>query len=96
MLSGRHLVLALALTVIAVPAHAATIQIVMQDLVFAPAEVTANVGDTQAPTGALYHPGGLDRVRRHHRWATKERRGGLSFRLALCRAAYSIRAIERA
>ena len=46
MLSGRHIVLALALTVIAVPAHAATIQIVMQDLVFTPAEVSARVGDT--------------------------------------------------
>jgi plastocyanin len=46
MLSGRRVVLALALTVFAVPAHAATIQIVMQDLVFAPAEVTAKVGDT--------------------------------------------------
>ena len=30
----------------AVPAHAATIQITMQDLVFAPAEVAAKVGDT--------------------------------------------------
>ena len=46
MLSGRCIVLALALTVFAVPAHAATIQIVMQDLGFAPAEVTAKVGDT--------------------------------------------------
>jgi plastocyanin len=46
MLSGRCVVLALALTVFAVPAHAATIQIVMQDLVFAPAEVSAKVGDT--------------------------------------------------
>jgi plastocyanin len=48
MLSGRRvlLALALALTVFAVPAHAATIQIVMQDLVFAPAEVSAKVGDT--------------------------------------------------
>jgi plastocyanin len=46
MLSGRRVMLALALTVFAVPAHAATIQIVMQDLVFAPAEVTAKVGDT--------------------------------------------------
>ena len=46
MLSGRRVVLALALTVFAVPAHAATIQIVMQDLVFAPAEVSAKVGDT--------------------------------------------------
>ena len=46
MLSGRHIVLALALAVFAVPAHAATIQIMMQDLVFAPAEVSAKVGDT--------------------------------------------------
>jgi plastocyanin len=46
MLSGRCVVLALALTVFAVPAHAATIQIVMQDLVFAPAEASAKVGDT--------------------------------------------------
>ena len=46
MLSGRRIVLALALAAIAVPAHAATIQIVMQDLVFAPIEVPARVGDT--------------------------------------------------
>jgi plastocyanin len=46
MLSGRRVVLALALTIFAVPAHAATIQIVMQDLVVAPAEVSAKVGDT--------------------------------------------------
>jgi len=46
MLSGRRVVLALALAVFAVPAHAATIQIVMQDLVVAPAEVSAKVGDT--------------------------------------------------
>jgi plastocyanin len=46
MLSGRRVVLALALTVFAVPAHAATIQIVMQDLVFAPVEVSAKVGDS--------------------------------------------------
>ena len=46
MLSGRRVVLALALTVFAVPAHAATIQIVMQDLVFAPTEVAAKVGDS--------------------------------------------------
>ena len=45
-MSGRRVVLALALIVFAVPAHAATIQIVMQDLVFAPAEVAAKVGDT--------------------------------------------------
>ena len=46
MLSGRHLVLALALAVMAVPAHAATIQIVMENLMFTPAEVSAKVGDT--------------------------------------------------
>jgi len=46
MLLGRRVVLALALAAFAVPAHAATIQIVMQDLVFAPAEVTAKVGDS--------------------------------------------------
>ena len=46
MWSGRHLVLALALAAIAVPAHAATIQIVMENLVVAPAEVSAKVGDT--------------------------------------------------
>ena len=46
MLSGRRVVLALALTVFAVPAHAATIQIVMQDLGFAPTEVSAKVGDS--------------------------------------------------
>jgi plastocyanin len=45
MWSGRLLVLALTLGLMAVPAHAATIQIVMQDLVFAPAEVSAKVGD---------------------------------------------------
>jgi plastocyanin len=37
---------ALLFGVIAVPAQAATIQITMQDLVFAPAEVSAKVGDT--------------------------------------------------
>jgi plastocyanin len=46
MLSGRRVVLALALVVFAVPAHAATIQIVIQDLVFAPSEASAKVGDT--------------------------------------------------
>ena len=48
MSSGRTLsiVTAMILGAIAVPAHAATIQIVMQDLVFAPIEVSANVGDT--------------------------------------------------
>ena len=33
MMSGRHIVLALTLAAIAVPAHAATIQIVMESLV---------------------------------------------------------------
>lgn len=46
MLPGRNVLLALALSIIAVPAHAATIQIVMQDLAFEPAEVSAKVGDT--------------------------------------------------
>ena len=38
--------MALLFGMIAVPAHAATIQITMQDLVFMPAEVSAKVGDT--------------------------------------------------
>ena len=48
MLPGRKLfiVTALMLGAIAVPAHGATIQIVMENLVFSPAEVTAKVGDT--------------------------------------------------
>jgi plastocyanin len=46
MMSGRQFMLTLALAAIAVPAQAATIQIVMQDLVFAPTEVSAKVGDT--------------------------------------------------
>jgi plastocyanin len=45
MMSGRQFMLALAFAAIAVPAQAATIQIVMQDLVFAPTEVSAKVGD---------------------------------------------------
>lgn len=45
-MSGRQFMLTLALAAIAVPAQAATIQIVMQDLVFAPTEVSAKVGDT--------------------------------------------------
>jgi plastocyanin len=45
MMSGRQFMLALAFPAIAVPAQAATIQIVMQDLVFAPTEVSAKVGD---------------------------------------------------
>jgi len=45
---GRALfiVTALILGAIAVPAHAATIQIVMENLVVSPAEATARVGDT--------------------------------------------------
>jgi plastocyanin len=48
MLPGRALVIATAMMLgaIAVPAHAATIQIVMENLVVSPAEVTAKVGDT--------------------------------------------------
>lgn len=46
MLSGRLVVLALVLGLLAVPAHAETIQIVIQNLVFAPSEVSAKVGDT--------------------------------------------------
>ena len=46
MLSGRQLLLAFALGAVAVPAHAAAIQIVMENLVFTPAEVSAKVGDT--------------------------------------------------
>lgn len=45
---GRYLpvMTALLFGAIAVPAHAATIQITMQDLVFAPAEISTKVGDT--------------------------------------------------
>lgn len=39
-------VTALVLGAIAVPAHAATIQVVMENLVVSPAEVSAKVGDT--------------------------------------------------
>jgi len=48
MLPGRYLpvMAALLFGAIAVPAQAATIQITMADLVFAPAEVSARVGDT--------------------------------------------------
>jgi plastocyanin len=46
MLPGRLFVLALALATCAVPAHAATIQILMQDMAFTPAEVSAKIGDT--------------------------------------------------
>ena len=45
---GRMLIIAAALisSAVAVPAHAATIQIVMENLVFSPAKSTAKVGDT--------------------------------------------------
>ncbi|MGY4256343.1 plastocyanin [Bradyrhizobium sp. USDA 4516] len=48
MLPGRCLatLALLALGAMAVPAHAATIQIVMENLVISPAEVSAKVGDT--------------------------------------------------
>jgi plastocyanin len=47
MLGGRYLVAAaLMLGPIAVPAHAATIQITMENLVISPAEASAKVGDT--------------------------------------------------
>ncbi len=42
----RLMVAALAFGALAIPAHAATIQIVMENLVISPAEVTAKVGDT--------------------------------------------------
>jgi plastocyanin len=41
-----HLIIALALGAMAVPLHAATIQIVMQNIAIAPTEVSAKVGDT--------------------------------------------------
>jgi plastocyanin len=48
MLPRRTLLIVFALLTgaIAVPAHAATIQIVMENLVVSPAEATAKVGDT--------------------------------------------------
>ena len=48
MLSRRHLsvVTLLALGAMPVPAHAATLQIVMENLVISPAEVSAKAGDT--------------------------------------------------
>ena len=48
MLSRRHFALAALLLpgAIAVPAHAATIQVVMADMEISPAEVSAKVGDT--------------------------------------------------
>jgi plastocyanin len=46
MLPRRIWLTALALGAMAVPAHAATIQIVMENLVVSPAEASAKVGDT--------------------------------------------------
>jgi len=43
---GRLAAIALALLPISVPAHAATIEITMENLVISPAEVSAKVGDT--------------------------------------------------
>jgi plastocyanin len=48
MLPGRTSLIAITLTLgaVAVPAHADTIQVVMENLVISPAEATAKVGDT--------------------------------------------------
>jgi plastocyanin len=47
MTPGRHLTIVAALTLaMSVSAHAATIQITMENLVISPAEVSAKVGDT--------------------------------------------------
>ena len=48
MRTGSFLAVVTALTfgAIAVPAHAATIQVVMENLVISPAEVSAKAGDT--------------------------------------------------
>ena len=43
---GRLAAIALAFLLISVPAHAATIEITMENLVISPAEVSAKVGDT--------------------------------------------------
>jgi plastocyanin len=47
-MSGRlcSIAIALVFAAMAVPAHAATIEITMENLVISPAEVTAKVGDT--------------------------------------------------
>jgi plastocyanin len=42
----RLMLTALALGAMAIPAHAATVQIVIENLVFLPAETSAKVGDT--------------------------------------------------
>ena len=48
MMSGRlsSLLLALVFAAMVIPAHAATIEITMENLVISPAEVSAKVGDT--------------------------------------------------
>ncbi len=46
MFPGRLVVRVMAFGLVAVPAHAETIQIAIQNLVFTPAEVSAKVGDT--------------------------------------------------
>ena len=46
MLSGRHVMLAFAFGLAAVPARAETIQIAIQDMAFVAPEVSAKVGDT--------------------------------------------------
>jgi plastocyanin len=47
MTPGRHLTIVVALTLaMSASAHAATIQITMENLVISPAEVSAKVGDT--------------------------------------------------
>ena len=46
MWSGRLAILALAFGLMAVPAHAETIQIVIENLAFAPTEASVKVGDT--------------------------------------------------
>ena len=43
---GRLSSIALVIAAVAVPAHAATIEITMENLVISPAEVSAKVGDT--------------------------------------------------
>lgn len=50
MMSGRlsSIAMALVLAAMVVPAHAATIEITMENLVISPAEVSAKVGDTIA------------------------------------------------
>ncbi len=46
MLPGRHVLLVVALASLGASAHAATIQISIENLEYSPAEVSAKVGDT--------------------------------------------------